>query len=332
MNLHCQWAFGVVLTGIAATSWAQEVAHPEWEPSPISTRIGRAIDIPFLRLLPRGTVLNQGERQFDVDMLSANDLRRMPEGGPLRIKEDYELERLSLRSTWGIGKHNDLTLEVPLMSRGGGFMDPMIEWWHEHVLGITNLRSQMPLGRSEVIIPGSGRFGSAAGWGDASVALNHQLNAHLMGSVSVKLPTGDASKLMGSGALDAAAGLYYHTQLAHRWNLDVMGGLVAQGKPTRLEGARGLVHQASLSLSHRWNSRDAWVLQWQSEASALVTGIAGSDSTQRSLSLAYERKLSDKQSIQAYFTEDGDFLNYRVPEVVNIAPDFSIGLNWRMRF
>jgi hypothetical protein len=184
---------------------------------------------------------------------------------------------------------------------------------------------------SEVVVPGAGRFGSAAGLGDVSAAWTHRLNGRTLLTTAGKLPTGDASRLLGSGAVDVAAGLTYRTVLPRGWTFYGQAGVVGQGTATYLPSSRGLVDQWSMAFVGRANSRDAWTIQWQSESSATVTGIAGSDSPHRTASLGYERHLSSTTYLQAFFMEDGDWLNFRIPEIVNIAPDFTIGLRYGIR-
>lgn len=300
--------------------------------SPLSTGNQRAIVLPFLRFEPRGTVLTQGDRAFSVHLSAANDLRQMSQGPDLYLSEDHETQRLGLAYQAGIGNGVDWSVRVPVLFRNGGFLDPLIEWWHENIIGVRNFRSDVPYGRSEVIVPGSPRFGSAGGLGDISFSLSKQISPRLVGTVGLKLPTGDASKLLGSGAVDGGASLDYRLAWGPRTAVFAQAALVGQGKATQLESARGLVHQEALAVAYATNSRDSWVLQWQSEASPLTTGIAGSDSTHRILSLGFCRQLSDRQTLQLFFTEDGDWENYRVSEVANLGPDFTVGVSLTTRF
>jgi hypothetical protein len=299
---------------------------------PIETRIHRSISLPFLRLDPRRDVLGEGERRLSVGLTSANDIRRLQSGGRI-VAEDYEVERLLVRYRQGLRGAMDLTVDLPLMSRGGGFQDPLIDGWHKSVLGIRgNIREGTPYGRSEVIVPGSARFGSAAGIGDVSAVLSKGIDERLMAEVGVKLPTGDASRLLGSGAVDAAADLQWRVPVSRWFGLRLQGGLVFQGKAPRLARSRSVVDQEAVVLEYGPNSRDHWVLQWQSEASALETGVAQSDEAHRVLTLGYQRKLSDRQTLEAFFTEDGDWLNFRVPQLVNVGVDWTIGLRFVTRF
>lgn len=291
-----------------------------WAQGPIDTRNHEAASLAFLRLEPRGGLLAPGERSLALDFSSANSLR-FADG----YREDQETERLGVRYRVGVGR-GEWSVEVPFLSRGGGFQDPLIEAYH-HLIGIDNFRDDVPYGREEEHIPGSGSFGSATGLGDVTVAYARPLGPQAFVSYAVKLPTGNAGELFGSGNADLAVSLYDRWKLGRHFGLFGQLGGVYQGHPSRLDYTRALVDQESLALEYRPDSRDGYVFQWQSEPSALITGVKTFDGPHRQLSLGWSRRLSGRDAIQIYFNEDGDFLNFRVPELVNIAPDFTFGIN-----
>lgn len=317
----------LLLAGLAAVAAADDFG-------PLETRNLRSLSVPFLRIDPRPSVLGAGERTLSAGLTAANDIRKMYQGGALKIDEDYEVDRLLLRYRMGLGKGFDATFDLPLLSRGGGILDPFIDAYHKIVLGGVqgNVRNGVPYGQSHVIIPGSGPYGSEAGIGDVSAWITKQLAPRWMATLAAKLPTGKASGLLGSGNVDGALAVQYDAPLGTRWSFFGQAGVVAQGRTTELQGTRGLVHQEALGFGWQPNSRDHWVIQWQGEASAIQTGVPGSDSTHRMLSVGFQRKLSDRRMLELFFSEDGDWLNYRVPELVNIAPDFTCGLRFVSRF
>ena len=296
-----------------------------WAQGPIETRNARAASLAFLRLGPRGDLLRKGENSAGLSFLSANALLFERSG----VREDAETERLAFTYRRGFAR-GEWGIEVPLLVRGGGFQDPLIEAYHE-LIGIHNFRGTIPFGRVEERLPGSGSFGSASGLGDVSGVLSRALGPQAFLSVGLKLPTGDAGGLLGSGGVDLAASLYERWKIGRHFDLHGQFGGVLQGRATRLDRARSFVRQASLSLVYRQNSRDAYAFQWQDEASALRVGDR-SRGAQRQLTLGYSRRLGSKDALQVYFNEDGDFLNYKVPALVNVAPDFTFGINLVRRF
>ncbi len=311
-----------ILLFFPVLAWAQSPTDPGTvDLGPIETRNGRAPSLPFLRLEPRGGLLAPGERTLSADLLIANNLRF-----DRTTYEDQETSRLGFTARWGVAR-GEWAVEVPFLSREGGFLDPLIEAYHK-LIGITNDRALIPYGEVVERIPGSGTFGSAIGLGDVSGVYSRALGSQAFLSVGLKLPTGNAGGLLGSGGVDLAVSLYDRWRLGRHFDLYGQLGGVVQGHATRLDHSRTLVDQESLSLVYRKNDRDIYTFQWQSEPSALITGDQAFDGPHRSLSLGYTRRLSSKDALQLYFTEDGDFLNYRVPELVNVAPDFSIGVSY----
>lgn len=296
-----------------------------WGQGPIETRNHAPAALAFLRLDPRGPLLAPRERSFSAVFSSANSLRI--DG---TVREDNETQRLSLRLAWGV-ERGEWRLEVPVLSRGGGFQDSLIDAYHR-LLGIGEFRGTVEYGRSEERLGASGAFGSATGLGDMVGTFSRPLGPQAFASVALKLPTGDADRLFGSGALDAGVAVGARWKLNDRFRAHAQAGLVVQGKPTRLERARRMVDQESLALEVVPNSRDAYVLQWQSEPAPIRTGRRFTDGVHRQLTLGWNRRLSSREGLQAFCSEDGDFLNFDVPELANVAPDFTFGVRWTRRF
>lgn len=291
----------------------------------------RALSLPFLRFAPSffPGVTGSPRRGVEVSWTVANDIRRIPANGPVVMEEDHETSRFAVTYRHPLSQRDELGVEAVVLSRGGGFLDPIIDGWHKNVLGWSDpVRDSTPFGRSVVKVPGSGTFGSASGLGDTTVSLRRNLNERLSAEVAVKLPTGDASNLLGSGGVDAGISASTWIPLNSRWRVHLQAGLVVQGRATKLDNARGLVDQESVALVYVPNSKDVWSAQWQSEASALNTGIAASDAAHRILTFGYRRRISSDQTIEGYFTEDRDVFRGRFPEGANIGPDFAAGVRW----
>lgn len=299
--------------------------------SPISTRNHRASSLAFLRFEPRGNLTPVGHRKFEVSFVTANDFRYMTSSTGT-VEEDYEVERLGLTYRAGLPGHLEWSIELPLVSRGGGFQDPIIDWWHANVLHWSDeRRNSTRFGRSTVSLPGSERFGSAAGLGDISGFLSKSCGRWI-GSVGLKLPTGDSSKLLGSGNVDLGLSIEGSFPVCRKLTLFGQIAGILQGNAKRLSGTRDFVHQEALSLVLQPNGRDAWIAQWQGEASALETGVSGSDATHRLLTFGYQRRLSERQRLDLYFSEDRDVFNGKIPEGANVGPDFTMGVRISYRF
>lgn len=299
------------------------------ESGPISTRNHRALSLPYLRFDQRDSILRAGERQWRLSFASANDSRLRTSGG-LTTEEDQETERLALTYRQGLASVGELSVEMPYLSRGGGFMDGLIRWWHANILHWQDpYRASQPDGRSVVSVPGAS-FGPASGLGDLSIFIKHPLGRFTVEG-GVKLPTGRAGALLGSGGADVGVAAKGAWDLRRRITLHALLGAVAQGKGTALPGTRGWVHQEGLALTWQPNGRDLWTAQWAGEASATVTGVPGSDGTHRQLTFGYRRLIRQGQNLELYFNEDRDVFNGKWPEGANIAPDWTIGLAYTWR-
>jgi len=291
----------------------------------IATRNHRAVSLTFYRWTPGNVGLESGESRWSVSWTEANDLRAA--GSNL---EDCEVSRLLLEFRRALPSGLEAGLELPLLARHGGVLDGVIDWWHRNVLGWTDpLRDASPQGRATIQGPDLGSFGSATGLGDVAFVVRRSSGPWRFG-VALKLPTGDAGQLLGSGATDLAAAAERDWRLGERWTLHAYGAAVLQGRPTRLRGARDVAWQAGFGVVWSPNSRDQWIAQWQHEDSALRTGVAPLDAPHRLVTFGYRRLLGDGL-VEAFFSEDRDLFNGSWPEGANVGPDFTVGLRYEAK-
>lgn len=293
---------------------------------PLQTRNCRSFSLLFLRFYPTGSVLDNGTSELSVGWSCANDYRSY-----FSVLEDQETSRFELSYRKGL-KDGEIQIELPYLIRSGGFMDPIIDWWHKSILGVEPPgRSSAPYGKCVVAIPGYS-FGPANGLGDATVRFSKKLSSSLIGTAGVKLPTGNDGGLLGSGGFDAGASLNAKLPLGKGFTVYGQLGYVLQSKARAVSGTRPSIMQEAVSLEWKRNSRDSWIVQWQGENSAIETGNDVSDSQHRVMSLGYRRKLVPGRWLELYFTEDGDFLDYNVPALANVGPDFTIGARYTVRW
>lgn len=296
---------------------------------PISVANHRMASLVFFRFTPREA--KPLGHSVTYRLTQANDFRQL-QTGSLSVDEDYEVTRIS--ASWvRPWRRGDIEIEVPLLSRGGGILDPIIDGWHASVLGWSDpIRDNTPFGRSRVSLPGTRSFGSASGLGDVRGEVTQSIGRGLAWSAGVKLPTGDRSKLLGSGGVDGGLALRWSHDLPRRWRMHAMVGLVGQGDSGILAGTRGLIHQESIALVAAANSRDRWIVQWQSEAAPVSTGVRGADASHRIVTFGYRRRMSDRESLELYFSEDRDLFSGQWPEGANVGPDFVVGTSFSFRF
>ncbi len=131
---------------------------------------------------------------------------------------DGESLRLTLSCRYGVGRKAELGVDVPFWVAGGGFLDGIIEGYHS-TFGFPNGgRELAPKNRLLYRYRKDGvtllnREQSGQGPGDVSLTGGWQLYAgadqmrHVSVRASLKLPTGDADALRGSGSADLAVWL-----------------------------------------------------------------------------------------------------------------------------
>lgn len=286
----------------------------------VPLRNHRTSSLAFLRPVPLGPVLtDRTETRWQLTV--ANEMRDLG-----LVYEDAETWRISYFYRAPLSDGTEWFFEVPYIHRGGGLLDPTLDWWHRIFVDDGNpLRDATPYGRSNIQVPG-GTYSSADGLGDITVGAGKDLD-WATARIWLKLPTGNPNSLLGSGAPDAALSLDRTWTLAPRFRLASHLGLTAQGKPSELQNARGLVDSAALAFSYQANTRDTWVLQWNSEASPTRFNLPEIDATHRLISLAYIRKSADSEFSVA-FMQDGDFGWFDFPGGAQIGPDWTLSFGY----
>ncbi|MCU0316548.1 MAG: DUF3187 family protein [Fimbriimonadaceae bacterium] len=282
---------------------------------------GRSTSVVFLRPMLLGESLPAEESRRWLDFSVSNNFRRFS-----LAEDDNELWAIRAGFRWREGRGEWLVV-VPFLSRGGGLMDEAIDWWHRAVVGFdAPLREVTPRGRSVVREPGSKTFGSASGLGDVTVAYGFQgVRAWL------KLPTGDASRLLGTGSVDFALSAERSWKIAPRFSLSALAALILQGKPRELQGARTWIPSAIVCLSFQSSRRDLWQFQLNTEASATETGVSALDQRQGLLSLGYTRDFGSGERLTVFFSEDEDFYWVGLKGVAGVGPDFALGFRYEWR-
>ncbi len=102
----------------------------------------------------------------------------LPEGGDRRFLVDGEHQTIDVAARYGLGRTFDVGLRVPLHWRGAGFLDGIIDWWHEWTGLMDNIRHAFTndLFRVEGRDPDFNRFSwnDETGWGLGNVEASAQ--------------------------------------------------------------------------------------------------------------------------------------------------------------
>jgi hypothetical protein len=168
-----------------------------------------------------------GTGRFAADVNWSN-AANLEDSGDRSFTLDAESQEVRLRLEYAVGARWGLLLELPWRHLSGGTLDGFIENWHELFGFPEGPRRQMPKDRYLIDYQDNGTDvlhidSSASGIADIPIALGWQLRANERNAasawLSVKLPTGDSTDLLGSGATDVALSFAGQTQLAEHWQL-----------------------------------------------------------------------------------------------------------------
>jgi hypothetical protein len=205
---------GMILLLLFSGSVFADVSEERWKAAPFAV----ANPNPFIlihglpvtataRLLPG----EAASLQLQVDL--ANNSIRSSAGGE-SISLDGETYRARL--IWKLGLHEgwQVGIELPLIKHSSGALDGFIENWHD-LFGLTNSdRAPWPKNRLRYSYERGGvteveLTDNSSGLGDMQLLASRALFESASGgeltlNASLKLPTGDADRLLGSGAAELA--------------------------------------------------------------------------------------------------------------------------------
>lgn len=197
-------AFGIVITaGITPLAATQELPFDTSNQSPL-------IQIYGLPGIGAPRVPTPDRIRADVHYEAANHFVRKSRGSE-ELFLDGETHRSTLKFYRGMAGGREIGIEIPYVDHDEGFLDSFIEGWHDFFGLPQNGRDQMPA--NQLLLryrrDGVDRINltqPTAGLGDMRLVVGQSLGGatDAVLRLSVKLPTGDSAKLLGSGATDAA--------------------------------------------------------------------------------------------------------------------------------
>lgn len=127
----------------------------------------------------------------------------------------------------GVGERLTVQLQVPYRTTGAGTLDNFIDDWHGWFGLVEGDRPQLPVDQYRISygrngVPQLELRSPSSGLADISAEVGYQIAANaktlLAGWLSVKLPTGDADQLTGSGATDVSLAIAGERRVAARWS------------------------------------------------------------------------------------------------------------------
>lgn len=273
--------------------------------------------------------------QVDTNMAIASHFVAVSGDGEVLLL-DGETSRLTAAMTFSWSDDWSVRLSVPWVAQDSGFLDSLINGWHDFFGMSDGGRSAWPEDQLayryraadhgfELVDPGSGV-------GDVSLELNHALyqtpQQALTLGLGYKFPTGDEDAFLGSGAADIFAVLRFSgdhlADLPLTWHGQV-GILDAGDSP--LLGPRQETPLWFAGFGVDWRVAEAWSLlaQYDAHAGVMASQLDALGARNAGmLSLGARWYPSSEWSIDLSFIED---------VAVTTAPDvtFQATLRWRPR-
>lgn len=344
--LRLAWVILFLALGLAMRGGAEEPALTEFRgPSPVGNE--RPYQLLFLAFDPENaTTLARNQSSLGLRLDLANDLLLPNPSFGAVVEEDTETQRVTLTLRRGLGHATDVRLQVPFMARNGGITDNLIRTYHFGV-GLTKTSSDVFVGRPNVpsyrsILRFLRPDGTAVvdahpatGLGDASVFLKRGVFSDGRTAAAVrlglKLPTGDAKLILGSGGVDAGVDVDVMRRLRGRRALFADLGFIRMAKDRSIETAATSQVQYAVGLEWLVRRRESWVLQTEGGSRVVRTNNAHADATPATLAVAYKRQAGPHTVYTFTFMENGDIFGYHLPFLANIGPDatLSFGVEWR---
>ena len=160
----------------------------------------------------------------DLNWASTSLLQR---DGSEQLIVDAEVReaRVTIGRSWSNGFAAQL--QIPYRYTGGGVLDDAIDSWHDFFGLPEGARAIMPTDRIRVAYASDGAVlldvqSSQSGLGDISLDFGRSLYDATSGAVaawlSVKVPSGDADRLTGSGATDVSLAIAGEHRLGEDWS------------------------------------------------------------------------------------------------------------------
>jgi hypothetical protein len=239
---------------------------------------------------------------------------------------DMEMLLADLSLVYGVTENFALRLDLPLISMQDGFLDGFLQNYHDF-LGVSNYdREYRPKDDFEYLVTKDGKLwfrGETGGLqvGEAKISTQFSLPSMALAGrdlagallLTLKVPTGDTDKGVGSGRFDGGVFLPIHLK-GTRWSTYVMPGSIWVGEPETLGAHVSARNSVSLlaGAAFEYNDKWRWLAQLNYYCSPFEkTGLDELDNGTVELILGVQRKVSRKLYWEFAFGED---LSRSVPD------------------
>lgn len=210
--------------------------------NPLPVRTQNPLYLQFLAMpLENAHTLERNSMVATVSTTFSNVFEYRPTG-VTQINFDMELWRTAFTLNYGLASHVDLKLELPFITSAGGFLDPVIQSYHDF-LGLPNGGRNLVSNHTHTFTlkqNGITLFNyaqSSFGLADITVRAKHQLplvskRFTLAVAPYVKFPTGLATHGLSSGHTDIGASLFLQTDISRLHFSTQVGGAYLTGSDT----------------------------------------------------------------------------------------------------
>ena len=214
------WARRVrgMLLAALVIGWAPPLRGQDFDfVGPVPTRNFQPIQLIFLNLpFESAATLESGGLAVLAESAESNEIATT--GGPITSTLKFETNRTVFGLRFGLPDRFEAGIELPFISRFGGFLDPEIDWVESITGRINPERRLFPhnvfgafsvvRGMTPLFEAGEENFQP----GDLVFSLKHGLHLpagwpEIALRAAIKAPTGDAGAVLGSGKPDFGAGV-----------------------------------------------------------------------------------------------------------------------------
>lgn len=254
---------------------------------PIAVKTNAPIAGNFLQLRPRATTTTPVGAAAIAISSSYSSIFENGHAGGNDVVLDGELWRNSVTLRTGVTSRADVEVELSLVYAASGFLDDIVDTWHDFLGLPTGGREERPRGKYEMRIEKDGREafrleGNELGLGDVPIVLTQRIVDESASSpgialrAGVELPIGAESKGFGNGGIDWGGGACVERTFG-RCTLSGGAYYVFVATPdsfdeARIESADQLYVHVGLEV--RWN-----------DSSSLVLGLRHSGATTRDIEI-----------------------------------------------
>ena len=263
---------------------------------------------PFLQIfglppLQSAMLARRGETNFGISF----DIANHAETGDNPLEEiaiDGESYFITLSWRRRVSNRFELGIDLPFVAHGQGHLDNAIESWHD-AFGMSNSKRKGPSNQLGFFYARDGitRYeltSPSNGIGDiqlsAALSIKESSRANVSVRSSIKLSTGDANKLHGSGGTDFSLGVYASdTYTVFARDLGVsgfIGGLILGDGEVLTSFQRSAVPYAGVAANWHATERLGLVAQLYAQGAYFDSDLneLGGESVQLTIGLSYRLK------------------------------------------